>query len=67
MSMDKSLRRAGGIGRSRNVLKRAERLALLQMDEKWTPEMGVFNIPKTKYRKLGPGQSGPRRQNAGKS
>lgn len=61
MSMDKSLRKAGGLTRARNVLKRAERLAVLQDAERWTPEMGVFNLPKTKYRKLAAGQSGPRR------
>lgn len=61
MSMDKSLRKGGGLSRARNVLRRAERLAVLQEDEKWTPEKGVFNLPKTKYRKLGPGQSGPKR------
>jgi small basic protein (TIGR04137 family) len=61
MSMDKSLRKGGGLSRARNVLRRAERLALLQEDEKWTPDKGVFNLPKTKYRKLAAGQSGPKR------
>lgn len=61
MSMDKSLRKGGGLARARNVLKRAERLAVLQQEERWSPEMGVFNLPKTKYRKLAAGQSGPRR------
>jgi small basic protein (TIGR04137 family) len=61
MSMDKSLKKAGGLARSRNVLTRPERLALLQEDEKWTPVNGVFNLPKTKYRRLAPGQSGPKR------
>jgi small basic protein (TIGR04137 family) len=61
MSIDKSLKKAGGLARSRNVLKRAERMALLQEDDKWTPKMGVYNLPKTKYRRLAPGQSGPTR------
>jgi len=61
MSIDKSLKKAGGLTRARNVLTRAERLALLQEDERWTPAKGVFNLPKTKYRRLAPGQSGPRR------
>jgi small basic protein (TIGR04137 family) len=61
MSMDKSLRKAGGLARARNVLRRAERLALLQEDEKWQPAKGVFNLPKTKFRRLAPGQSGPKR------
>jgi small basic protein (TIGR04137 family) len=64
MSIDKSLKKGGGLVRARNVLSRAERLALLQEDERWRPEMGVFNLPKTKYRKLAPGQSGPKRAGA---
>ncbi len=59
MSMDKSLKKGGGLARARNVLTRPERLALLQEDERWKPEQGVFNLPKTKYRRLAPGQSGP--------
>jgi small basic protein (TIGR04137 family) len=61
MSMDPSLKKGGGLVRARNVLTRAERLLILQQDEKWTPEKGVLNLPKTKYRALAPGQSGPKR------
>lgn len=61
MSIDKSLKKAGGMSRTRNVLTRAERLALLQEDERWTPTNGVYNLPKTKFRRLAPGQSGPKR------
>ncbi len=64
MSMDKSLKKGGGLARARNVLTRPERLALLQEDERWKPSQGVFNLPKTKYRKLAPGQSGPKRPGA---
>ena len=51
----------GGMSRVRNVLRRPERLALLQEDGKWSADKGVYNVPKTKYRKLAPGQSGPKR------
>jgi small basic protein (TIGR04137 family) len=61
VSLDKSLKKGGGLTRARNVLNRAERLALLQEDDRWTPAAGVYNIPKTKYRRLAPGQSGPLR------
>jgi small basic protein (TIGR04137 family) len=61
MSLDKSLKKASGLGRARNVLTRAERLAVLQEDEKWKPDAGVYNLPKTKFRRLAPGQSGPKR------
>ena len=52
MSIDKSLKKAGSMARSRNVLTRAERLVILQDDERWTPALGVYNLPKTKYRRL---------------
>lgn len=66
MSIDKSLKKGGGLTRARNVLTRAERLAVLQEDERWTEDKGVFNLPKTKYRRLAPGQSGPKRPDASK-
>ncbi len=61
MSLDKSLKKSASLARVRNVLTRAERLAILQEDDRWTPEKGVLNLPKTKYRRLAPGQSGPKR------
>ncbi|CAN5882477.1 hypothetical protein BH23PLA1_BH23PLA1_11380 [soil metagenome] len=61
MSMDKSLKKARGLTRVRSVLKRAERLAILQEDAGWTPDRGVFNLPKTKSRPLALGQTGPKR------
>ena len=64
MSLDESLKKSATLARSRNVLTRAERLAVLQEDERWTPEKGVYNLPKTKFRRLAPGQSGPRRPDA---
>ncbi len=64
MSLDKSLKKASGLTRQRGVLTRPERLALLQEDEKWTPAAGVYNLPKTKSRKLAPGQTGPKRPGA---
>jgi small basic protein (TIGR04137 family) len=64
MSMDKSLKKGGGLVRARNVLSRAERLAALQIEERWTPKEGVYNLPKTKYRVLPPGYKGPKRPEA---
>lgn len=61
MSMDKSLRKSTGLGGARNVLTRPERLALLQEDGRWDASNGVYNVPKTKFRRLAPGQSGPKR------
>ncbi len=64
MSMDKSLKKARGLSRERNVLNRAERLVILQEDAGWTPDRGVFNLPKTKARPLALGQTGPKRPGA---
>lgn len=61
MSLDKSLKKGGSLVRARSVLTRAERLAVLQEDERWRPEAGIYNLPKTKFRRLAPGQSGPKR------
>jgi small basic protein (TIGR04137 family) len=61
MSLDKSLKKGGTLARARNVLTRAERLAVLQEDERWRPEAGIYNLPKTKFRRLAAGQSGPKR------
>jgi len=61
MSLDKSLKKGGNLARARNVLTRAERLAVLQDDERWRPEAGIYNLPKTKFRRLAAGQSGPKR------
>ena len=61
MSLDKSLKKGGTLARARNVLTRAERLAVLQEDERWRPSAGIYNLPKTKFRRLAPGQSGPKR------
>ncbi len=61
MSLDKSLKKGGTLARARNVLTRAERLAVLQDDERWRPEAGIYNLPKTKFRRLAAGQSGPKR------
>jgi small basic protein (TIGR04137 family) len=55
------LKKGGGLVRARNVLTRGERLAALQIEERWLPEQGVYNLPKTKYRVLPPGYVGPRR------
>jgi small basic protein (TIGR04137 family) len=62
MSIDKSLKKGGGLMRARNVLTRDERLAVLQEEDRWKPAYGVYNLPKTKYRRLAPGQSGPKRE-----
>jgi len=48
MSIDKSLKKKGSLARSRNVLKRHERIAQLKDEERWTEAHGPFNLPKTR-------------------
>ena len=59
MSIDKSLKKAGGLTRARNVLTRAERLALLQEDERWTPEQGGLQPAQDQVSPAGAGSVGP--------
>ena len=56
MSVDKSLKRKGRLGRSRNVLKRDERIAVMKEGERWTEGQSPFGIPKTRVMKLAIGK-----------
>ena len=52
MTIDKSLKSAGRLVRSRNVLKRAERIAQLEVQEKWAEESNSpFGLPKVRVQK----------------
>lgn len=53
MSMDRSLRAANQLQRHRNVLTRAERLAILMDRQGWDPaSKGVLGLPKVAHRKI---------------
>ena len=52
MSIDSSLKIKGALSRHRNVLTRAERVAQLQAEERWTEEEGVTGLPKVSHRKV---------------
>ena len=52
MTMDKSLVSRGRLARHRNVLSRAERIALLEEEEKWNEEKSVFGLPKVRNIKV---------------
>ena len=52
MSIDASLKIKGKLDRHRNVLSRAERIAQLQAEERWTEELGATGLPKVSHRKL---------------
>jgi small basic protein (TIGR04137 family) len=52
MTIDKSLRRKNTLQRARNVLNRGERIARLQVEERWVDGRSPFNLPKVKVIKL---------------
>lgn len=52
MSIHKSLKTAGKLVRARNVLTRAERIEILEKRRVWSPDDGIFGLPKTKVAKI---------------
>ncbi|MFN0054328.1 MAG: small basic protein [Planctomycetales bacterium] len=52
MGIDKSLRRKGRLSRSRNVLKREERVDQMKAEERWVPGASPLGIPKTRVVKI---------------
>lgn len=48
MTIDKSLRRRGRLARSRNVLKRAERIDQLKSEERFADGQGPYGLPKVR-------------------
>ena len=52
MAIDKSLRRKGRLARSRNVLKREERIDQMKREETWTDGRSALGLPKTRVLKI---------------
>lgn len=52
MSIDKSLKRKGGMSANRCVMKRTERILKMMSDGKWTDAMSPYGIPKTRVQKI---------------
>ena len=48
MTIDKTLKRRGRLVRSRNVLKREERIKQLQFEEKWEEGQSPLGLPKVR-------------------
>ena len=48
MTLDKSLQRKGRLARSRNVLKRGERIDQLKTEERWQEGQSPFGLPKVR-------------------
>jgi len=64
MSIDKSLKRKNTLARSRNVLNRAERIAVLKSEDRWVEGMGPFNLPKVRILKVGKKAKKPAKETA---
>ena len=52
MSIDKSLRRKGGLTKTRCVLTRAERIAKMMENGKFADGQSPFGLPKTRVQKI---------------
>lgn len=52
MSIDKSLKRKGAMGRSRCVLKRSERILKMMEDGRFPADRSPFGLPKTRVQKI---------------
>jgi small basic protein (TIGR04137 family) len=52
MSIDKSLKRKGGMTRQRCVLTRAERIAKMMENGKFADGQSPFGLPKTRVQKI---------------
>jgi small basic protein (TIGR04137 family) len=65
MSLDRSLKGKSTLERHRNVLRRAERVAVLEDNEKWTEATGsVFGMVKVAHRKQAAAKKAPKAEAA---
>ncbi len=56
MSLDRSLRLKSSLERHRNVLSRAERVAALIAQERFSDDMSPIGLPKVSHRKASAGK-----------
>jgi len=56
VTIDKSLRRKGRLVRSRNVLKRGERIAQMKFEDRWEEGQSPFGLAKTRVVKAAVGK-----------
>ena len=56
MTIDKSLKSKSRLARSRNVLKREERIAQLQFEENWKDGQSPYGLPKVRVVKASVGR-----------
>ena len=66
MSLDRSLKGKSTLERHRNVLKRAERIDMLEDNDKWSEaKSSVYNLPKVAQRKAVAAKKPPKAEAAG--
>jgi small basic protein (TIGR04137 family) len=56
MSLDRSLKVSSGLTRSRSVMTRAERLAILVDEDRWDTSKSVYGLPKVRQGKASTGK-----------
>jgi small basic protein (TIGR04137 family) len=65
MSLDRSLKGKSGLERHRNVLRRSERIVLLEDNEKWSEsKSSVFGLVKVAHRKQAAAKKAPKAEAA---
>jgi small basic protein (TIGR04137 family) len=64
MTMDKSLRVRKGSSSARGVLSRAERIAKLKEQERWTEGRSPLGLPKVRVQKLSMKKKKPKKDEA---
>ena len=65
MSLDRSLKGKSGLERHRNVLRRSERIELLEDNEKWSEsKSSVFGLVKVAHRKQAAAKKAPKAEAA---
>ena len=65
MAIDKSLKGKGGLVRSRNVLKREERVEQMKSEEKWKEGQSALGLPKTRVMKISGKKKVKKKEEAG--
>jgi len=56
VSIDKSLKKPSGVVRARNVLKRGERILVLQEQDRWLEDQSPLGLPKVRVAKAAAGK-----------
>lgn len=64
MTIDKSLKRSGRLARSRNVLKRDERIVQLKAEERWVEGRSPLGLPKVRVVKTTVGKKKKKKEKA---